>query len=175
MDGRIMALLSRDIVAAEAHYSRSCYRFYTKQPKATCKPVSDPDPYSAAEDTAYSLLFTYVRTDLFRSPRVIRMAELTGKLTEYITSLGFETQESSRRYIRRRLEADFGDSLCFLNDQRKLLVWPDNLTREDLAKQNMTLAEKLDLYTRGGKDMESVITRAALYLREVVGRASVSQ
>lgn len=31
MDSRILAIVSRDLVAAEGHYHRSCYRLYTKE------------------------------------------------------------------------------------------------------------------------------------------------
>ena len=31
MDNRILATVSRDLVTAEGHYRRSCYRLYTKE------------------------------------------------------------------------------------------------------------------------------------------------
>ncbi len=35
MDGRMLDIVSRDLVAAEGHYHRSCYRSYTRQEKDT--------------------------------------------------------------------------------------------------------------------------------------------
>ena len=62
MDRRVLAAVSRDLVAAEGQYHRSCYRFYTKD-EAT-KTMSDQhledEPYENMANKAYSDLFQYI-------------------------------------------------------------------------------------------------------------------
>ena len=55
----MLAITARDLVAAEAHYHKSCYHKYTwgekeKIPVATDK---DDESYQAAEYESYDLLF----------------------------------------------------------------------------------------------------------------------
>jgi hypothetical protein len=168
MDARIMPLVIDDTVAKEVHYHKSCYRAYTRGVKHSIDPVSvDTDPYGEAEIKAYDMLFTYVRCDLFSNPRVIRMTDLTHKLTQYMQTLGFEDiKDHTKKHIRRKLESEFGDSLCIISDTGKLLVIPDNLTREDLAKENAALNKKLEM--QKDDEMEKILLRAALYLRDEV-------
>lgn len=61
LDSRILALVSRDLVAAEGHYHRSCYRLYTKGEDNTAAEdvggTSDIDTqYEAAEKQSFSSL-----------------------------------------------------------------------------------------------------------------------
>lgn len=53
MDSRILAFVSRDLVAAEGHYHRSCYRWYTEEDAP--KEVLVCDEYDDAE-AQYELL-----------------------------------------------------------------------------------------------------------------------
>ena len=177
IDKRIMALLSREIVAAEAHYHISCYREYTRPSKTTSTSTpADVDPYIAAEHEAYTMLFSYVRRDLLRSPRVIRMTNLTYNLTQNLQSLGFDDiKDHTKKHIRRRLESEFGYSLCIINDNGKLLVMPDNLTREELAKQNIALTEKLNILEGDEKSVEKLLVKAALHLRNEVKGSVIKQ
>ena len=62
MDSRVLAAVSRDLVAAEGQYHRSCCRFYTKD-EAT-KTMSDQhhedEPHENMANKAYSDLFQYI-------------------------------------------------------------------------------------------------------------------
>jgi hypothetical protein len=167
MDERIMPLVIEDTVAKEVHYHRSCYRTYTRGSKPTSESVpANKDPYTEAENKAHDLLFAYIRCDLFCNPRVIRMTDLTNKLTQYMHTLGFEdTKNHTKKHTRRKLESEFGDSLCIISQNGKLLVMPDNLTREELAKENAKLQAELNMYKGKDSDMEMLVSRAALYLR----------
>ena len=55
---KMLAVTSRELVAAEAHYHRSCYRQYTRI--RTCVHIDnsepDADPYPAIEREAYKKL-----------------------------------------------------------------------------------------------------------------------
>ncbi len=67
-DSRILAIVSRELVAAEACYHKSCYCDYTRNvPEAlnireTKEEVCDE--YTRAETHAYEMLFYHIRTDL---------------------------------------------------------------------------------------------------------------
>ena len=61
-DTKMLALVSRDIVAAEACYHRSCYRDYTRPAKSTftSSKSSLDDEYAQVESSAYEMLFDYI-------------------------------------------------------------------------------------------------------------------
>ena len=73
-DHKIMALTSREIVAAEAHYHRSCYRGYTrlKQQGLQCDISDDTQD---EEFDAFSDLFEHIRAEVEKQ-RVIPMTEV---------------------------------------------------------------------------------------------------
>ena len=62
MNNKILAITSRELVAAEAHYDKTCYRDYTKsyytQSHDNSVTLTDDDQtYSYAEEHAYEMLF----------------------------------------------------------------------------------------------------------------------
>jgi len=68
-DEKIIAVTSRDIVAAEAHYHVSCYKNFTSTkgygPSSTNEKTDNEDTlYQKAEEEAYSELWHYVKDDL---------------------------------------------------------------------------------------------------------------
>lgn len=85
-DPIMMAITSRDLVAAEGHYPRSCYRRYTKQTSSKTNSETSgallafpPDPdeeYAKTEEHCYSGLFRFIRDVIFEKPQVIRMTKL---------------------------------------------------------------------------------------------------
>ena len=83
MDGRMLAVVSREIVAAKGHYHRSCYSLYTKADRTIDYSVKNierahPDSkYVEMEITAYTQLFDLIRNDLFADPDVILLNDLT--------------------------------------------------------------------------------------------------
>lgn len=86
MDSRILAIVSRDLVAAEGHYHRSCYRLYTKEdiPKnvSACDECDDVEAqYDAAVQSSFDELFQFIRVELFANPKVMSMTDLTSRLT----------------------------------------------------------------------------------------------
>ena len=80
----------------------------------------------------------------------------------------FNITDHTKKHIRRRLECEFGDSLRIINDKGKLLVMPDNLTRDELAKQNFALTEQLTISKGDEKDVNKLPLRTALCIREEV-------
>ena len=90
------------------------------------------------------------------------MTELLHKLKQYMQSLGFDIIDHTKKHIRRNLESHFGNSLCIINDNGKLLVIPENLTREDLARQNIALSEKIKVYEGDKNNIEHLLLTAKL-------------
>lgn len=63
-DERILAIVSRDIVAAEAHYHHSCYRLCTKTPESSADDVATQNEedclYIEVERQAYESIYTFI-------------------------------------------------------------------------------------------------------------------
>ena len=133
-DTEILAVLSRDIVAAEGQYHRSCYRAYTREVNVSDSTSTsgndDGAQYEDAVDQSYKELFQFIRNDIFVNPRVTSMAELSGRLFASMKSLGEDqVTDSTKKHIRRKLKSEFEKSLAIFPDAKgKLLLSPDNLT-----------------------------------------------
>lgn len=156
LDNRILAIVSRDLVAAEGHYHRSCYRLYTKDadPVAASSVPDGEDidntnnagvRYDAAEKQSYSELFSYIRDELFVSPAVVTLTDLTARLVSGMSVLGVpQVKASTKKHIRRKLDSEFGEALHIIpNDKGKLLLYPDNLSLTELAKSYQALQAEL--------------------------------
>ena len=152
-DSRILAIASREIVAAEACYHRKCYNVYTR---AVASPTgatdgcgeSLEDGYVNFESEAYQMLFDYIRSDVLAKEKIVRLTEITELLVSYLTSLGVEEIKlSAKKHIRRNLQAEFGDVLLFENllETTSVFKVPANLTPLQVAKYIATLLlEKQD-------------------------------
>ena len=75
-DHRMLAVVSRELVAAKACYHKSCYRNYTRNIPVSGdkKEASEYTEYSRAELQGYEKLFNYIRTDLLQNPRIVRLS-----------------------------------------------------------------------------------------------------
>ncbi|KAG0713835.1 hypothetical protein GWK47_015305 [Chionoecetes opilio] len=88
LNQRILGLLSRDLVAAEGHYHKSCYKLFTKDDSPAAarsgagenQEESEGARYEEAEIEALEELFLYIRTELFPNPEVLPMINLTSRL-----------------------------------------------------------------------------------------------
>lgn len=77
---RLLAVTSRDIVAAEAHYHHSCYKLFTRKIDSKC----DDKTENNILNESLNLLFEYIRTDIFLDPRIVPLTDLTSKLESII-------------------------------------------------------------------------------------------
>ena len=103
-DKKILAITSRDIVAAEARYHRSCYRDYTRPQQKCHEEQGVSGKANDAEYDAFTDLFRYIRTDVLDAEAVITMVDLTKKLESFIQSRGIEgLPESTKKHIRRKI------------------------------------------------------------------------
>ena len=173
-DSRIISLTSRDNVTAEAHYHWSCYRDYTRpDSKQSSKEVSedpDSDPYQAAVEYAYESLVQYIKEELMTNPDAVPLVTLTDKLKDFISSRGFkDVKDSTKKYVRQKLEGIFGDELLIFPDEKgKLLVLPNNLDRQELARRNQMLKKELAVWRSNTMEMTKLLEKAALYIRQSV-------
>ena len=177
MDSRLLAIVSRELVAAEAHYHRSCYRSYTKDPltsveKDELSPLESTD-YECVEKCAYEQLYLYIRSELIPKALIATMTELTAKLILLMKSFGInEVKESVKKHIRRKLENEFGDTLHFIqNDKGKLIVYPDNISKHDLVKE---LCEYRSKVNKPETDSNTLST-TALQIRQHIKQMKVDE
>lgn len=152
-DENILALISRYVVAADAHYHHSCYKEYTrikkKEPKNQDNDAgTDGDEeYKRTEREAYKDLFVYIRTDILNKT-VVQVTSLVTKLTSFMLS-GRVTSlwDSTKKNIRRTLENELGNSVdIFPDDKAKLLMVPQTVTRRDVVLENLNLLRELNVW-----------------------------
>ena len=146
LDSNILAIVSRDIVAAEAHFHRSCYRMYTRDAEqGDADEEEEEDEYDVAVRNSYRELFQFIRMELFLDPKVMMMTEVASILLASLESFGVDrVQDSTKKHIRRTLEQEFGESLHIIQDNNgKLLVYPDSLTIQELVRENQSLKKEL--------------------------------
>ena len=69
-DSKILTLVSRALIAAEACYHRTCCRSYTRpdassnvNPDESCESQRD-DEYARVESDAYQMLFGFIRSNV---------------------------------------------------------------------------------------------------------------
>ena len=177
-DSRILAIASREIVAPEACYHLTCYKGYTRA-EASLTVASDgcgeslEDEYGNFESEAYQMLFDYIRSDVLANEKIVRLTEMTELLASYLTSLCVEEIKlSTKKHIRRNLQAEFGDVLLFENllETTSVFIVPANLIPLQVAKYITTLLlEKQDNASQSSRSAN--IHRAAIDIREAIKRS----
>lgn len=162
-DEKILAVTSRDIVAAEAHYHRSCYKNYTrvktKEHEHEGKGENESDGDKLIEREAYANLFDYIRTDIIPSKKIVLISSLTTKLESFMLSGGNKLlPDSTRKHIRRRLECELGDSVqIFPDDKGKLLMVPDSASLQDVVLENQGLRRELGIWKAKVTNLNQII------------------
>jgi hypothetical protein len=106
----MLSVATRELVAAEGHYHRSCYRTYTRNTVnsgETPAPDDSVDEYEMAEKEAIDELFIFIRQELMQSPQIVPMTELTARVVGSLNGLGFdEIKHSTKKHMRRTLEQE---------------------------------------------------------------------
>ena len=181
LDERMLSILSIELVAAEGLYHRTCYRLYTRVESADSSSVSMTKEqseyvvYEEAESQAHEELFFYIRNELMTNPEVKPMTELTSRLEGALNSFGVtELKQSSKKHLRRKLESEFGASLHFFSDGNgRLVVYPDSLSRNELARQAYQLKKELQ-NTKAATSVDATV-KAAMQLRYDIEKIDVIQ
>ena len=97
MDSRALAIVSRDLVAAEGHYHRSCYQSYTGEEKAASHVTNEKDENEAQHEAV-----PLYRDELFAKPQVIAMANVSSRMVVSMNSVGIvQVKDSTKKHIRR--------------------------------------------------------------------------
>ena len=149
-DKRILALASRELVAAEAHWHHSCYKNYTRTNSKSVNTTDTeelPESYTEAEFNAFSRLCDYIRNELFQSNNIIELAQLSDMLRGWMLESGvIEIKPSTITHLRRKFSVEFGDSLHLIqNESNKVIVYPDSLTRDQLVLSNHRLQKEVNV------------------------------
>jgi len=78
-DTKILAIVSRELVAAEACYHKSCYRNYTRPvfEEATYIGSAEDKEYNLIESKAHQKLFNHIRSNVLENPRLVKLTEIT--------------------------------------------------------------------------------------------------
>jgi hypothetical protein len=148
-DFRIMSMACKDLVAAEAHYHRTCYKAYTRPlSKSALTGSCDVDPYEHIEKKSYNELYLYIHRSIIPNKQITTMVSLTDKLQQIMISKGMkEFKDSTKKHVKRNIEKNIGDHVTIYHDNKgRLLVVPDTITVQDLVKENESLKNELELW-----------------------------
>lgn len=105
---------------------------------------------------------------MFERPRVLRLTVLTNMLVTFLKEAGVQNVRQSTK----KHSSEFRDSLHFvLDDNGKLLVYPENLTFSEIVKENIRLKNELNKEL----DSDNILERAALQLRRCIQNHEVTQ
>ncbi|KAL9977627.1 hypothetical protein ACROYT_G015055 [Oculina patagonica] len=170
----MIAVVSRELVAAEAWYHRSCYRHYTRPTVTECVEEEEAaDSYARIESKAYEMLFDYIRFDLLENPRLVKLTELTDVLLSAMRSFGVsQIKDSTKKHLKRRLEQEFCSVLHFedLLENNKQFVIPDNISRLQLARETAQVLQN-HLSQQGistSRNRIEEIKKVGLYIRDAI-------
>ena len=172
-DTKLLAITSRDIVAAEAHYHASCYRDYTRPApglETEPAPSQENDIYLEKQDESYAELFHYIRTDILPNKQIIRITTLTEKLRMMMSARGIHSlTESTKKHLRRKLEQELGDCIhIFADTKGKLVVVPDCITIQDIVSEYCDMERELKTWKDKSTNILKIIDQSSSFLRETI-------
>ena len=123
-----------------------------------------------AEYYAFTDLFRYIRTDVLDAGAVITMVDLKKKLESFIQSRGIEGLcESTKKHIRRKIEAEFGSTIEIFPDEKgKLLVMPGNLSKKEVVKSKIVLEKEFEKMKLKVTEIQGIVDQSALYMRNAI-------
>ena len=103
------------------------------------------------------------------------MTDLTARLSQSMGILGVATvKASTKKHVRRKLEAEFGEVLQIITDDKgELLVYPENLSLPELVKSYHMLQTKV--HVMESERAHEVFDKAALQMRDDVKKQDYKQ
>lgn len=122
--------------------------------------------------------FAYIRNNISPSPCIVKQTDLLDKLIRYIQTDPMVThiKASTRKHIGRKLAQEFGTSLHSVSDQEgKVLIYPDNLTRDMLDNENMALRKRLSEVERAKDGIETTYKIVGTKIQQDVKLVSQNQ
>ena len=179
LDDRMLAIANSGYVATEGHYHKSCYRSYTRGESEVNRGFHDveenaDDLYHRAESEALEELFSYIRNQLLPCQDILPMATLRQRFEESMSSHGVsKVNNSSRKNLRRKVEKELGQSVQICcDDNGKLLVYADSLSKNELVKKIHALRVELDAMRAQSVEL---VAKAALFIRNEIKENEASQ
>ena len=175
-DENILAVTSRDIVAAEAHYHVSCYKDYTriKKKEPVCKKKNEEtdggEMYTNIEREAYINLFQYVRADIIPNKTIVQVISLVSKLEQFMMSSGVtRLRDYRRKNIRRNLESELGNVVNIFSDEKgRLLMVPQSVSLRDVVLENQTLQRELKVWRAKSTNFNKIIDQTSSHVRSII-------
>lgn len=172
-DANILALVCRDMVAAEANYHRSCYRNYTRTTTTSCEELHTPedcfDDYSEVERDSYDDLLKFIRNSILPNKQIVPMKSLADKLQSIMKSKGIQqVKDSTKKHIKRNLIKHLGMCLNIYPDNKgKLLVVPDTVTVKSIVIENERLKAELEVW-KSKSNVNDLIDLTSTHLRNQI-------
>ena len=101
---------------------------------------------------------------------MVTMVDLTKKLESFIQSRDKERIfESTKKHIRRKIEAEFGSTLeIFPDDNEKLLVMPGNLSRKETVKSKIALEKELEKMKLKITEIQGIVDHSPVHMRNAI-------
>lgn len=183
MDGRMLAITSKELVAAKGHYHRSCYRTYTRGEPASNKELPDDeqqfeeyatDWYKTAETQALQEIVKYIKTELLPLNYIVPMTIVRKKFKEFMSCHGASNvTTSSINNLRYHLEKELADSIHICPDDKgRLLLYAPTLSKSDLVRRTFALQTELNNLREQSVDS---IVKVALLLRNEIRQNVTNQ
>ena len=158
-----MGLLnSNDIIAAEAHFHRDCYKKYVTR-KVTCEVEQNLDACKTVELDSFKKVVKYCLT-LDQKPHILKFNDLYKEMKENLKSENHEIRQSTRLSLQRNLEKL--DILKFLTISSRKCVYHKSIKIEDLMKMHVDLQNRLQENVT--KEKESIVKTAAKLIRSEI-------
>ena len=136
----------------KAQYHSSCYRQYTKVTSSSAEVSKQnentiDEPYDNANAVALVKLLNYIKNDIFVNQSIIELSTLNKRLKAFMLDSGIEElKPSTSKHLRRTFENEFKDTLHMIQtESNKVVLYPDNLTRDELALICFNLEKEVTL------------------------------
>lgn len=171
-DKKILALTSRDIVTAEAHYHVSCYKDFTrilkKEPdnKEKAEETVADELYKSIEREAYNDLFTYIRTYIFSNKMIIQITSLVTKFElschlvelqscEILCGMLMVPESVSLRNVELKIKLHRGNSMFGRPNQPKKIIDQNSSRIRSIIRRKMTVT-RFPFYPSDVKEITNI-------------------
>jgi len=127
-----------DLIAAEAHYHKSCYDLFTRVNRDGEKKENDDTEETKAYKEVLKLCL-----ELELQPDVIPYKILVNMMKAKLKETGSTLKTSTEKNLYRKIEHD-AKSINFINVGGLRYIYPNNITKEQLVTRCVDLKNELD-------------------------------
>lgn len=131
--------------------------------------MDEDSAYQILESEGFVSLFEYIRTGI-PNKRIVPITSLTARLESSMLSGGIKhIRDSTKKHIRRRLEAELVNSVqIFPDDKGRLLMVPDSVTLQDAVLEVQSLRRELEIWKSKVTDLNKVSDQVSSRLRSAI-------